>query len=659
MAFAAFAQVDLPEARVFDGVVFPLTLGPKNKDSATAAALNTAIEEHREELIELAMKHGAVLFRGFDTPKPTDFADAIESFKLENMPYVGGAAVRTNVVGDVVFTANESPPSEPIPFHHEMAQVPDPPKYVMFFCEYPAKEGGETPIVLSHKVYEHFAAHFPEVCEKCETLGVRYIRVMPLEDDATSAIGRSWRNTFQVSTKREAEATMRRIGTEWEWLPGDELRTITKIIPAVRCDIRTKRKTFYNSMVAAFTGWVDSRNDPTKAVVFGDGSPMDAEAMHGMAQAMNNLKVAFAWQAKDIIVVDNSVAMHARHTFTPPRRILAAVTRGPRLASDAPPTIRLGTGDRMPTVGFGLWKVPRNVTAQTVCDAIAIGYRHLDCACDYGNEAEVGQGIAQAIEQGLVTREELWITSKLWNTYHHPSHVTLACQKSLLDLQLDYVDLYLIHFPISLKFVPFEHRYPPEWVFDPTSEHPCMEFSKVPLIDTWRAMESLVANGFAKNIGLANFNTQALRDLLSYAKIPPAVLQVELHPYNSQPKLLRFCAENGIAVTAFSPLGHASYVQLNMATEQESAMNESVVQFIAKEHNKTPAQIVLRWGVQRGTSIIPKTAVPSRMIENAAVFDFELSSEQMAVIDALNKNRRFNDPGVFCEGMNTFCPIYE
>ena len=151
-----------------------------------------------------------------------------------------------------------------------------------------------------------------------------------------------------------------------------------------------------------------------------------------------------------------------------------------------------------------------------------------------GNESEVGEGIARAIQSGNVTREELWVTSKLWNTYHEPQHVRSACKKTLNDLRLEYLDLYLIHFPISLMYVPFEKRYPPEWLYDPDADKPKMELIEVSVQSTWQAMESLVEEGLVKNIGLSNFNCQGIRDVLSYAKIKPAVLQVELHPYLQQ-----------------------------------------------------------------------------------------------------------------------------
>lgn len=314
----------------------------------------------------------------------------------------------------------------------------------------------------------------------------------------------------------------------------------------------------------------------------------------------------------------------------------------------------------MPSVGLGLWKIDKSLTADVVINAAEIGYRHFDCACDYGNEVEVGNGLQRVLQAGAVCRDDLWITSKLWNTYHRAEHVRPATEQTLRDLQLDYLDLYLIHFPISLRFVPFEDRYPPEWFFDPSAESPRLELDPVPIQDTWRAMEGLVRDGLVKNIGVCNFGTSLLRDLLSYAEIRPAVLQVESHPYLTQDKLLRFCREENIAVTAFSPLGAQSYFSLNMAQESESVLEQEAIKEIAAHHGRTPAQVVLRWGVQRGTAIVPKSSRPERLRENIALFDFELGNDEMTAISALNRNRRFNDPGDFCEAaFNTFMPIYE
>jgi D-xylose reductase len=184
--------------------------------------------------------------------------------------------------------------------------------------------------------------------------------------------------------------------------------------------------------------------------------------------------------------------------------------------------------------------------------------------------------------------------------------------------------------------------------------------ARVPISETWQAMEELLRAGLVRNIGVCNFNISLLRDLLAHAQIAPAVLQVELHPLLTQEKLVRFCGEQGVAVTAFSPLGAASYFSLGMAERGESVLEQPVVREAASRHGKTPAQVVLRWGVQRGTAVIPKTTRPERLRENLAIFDFELASDEMAAIARLDRHRRFNDPGVFCEtAFNTFFPIYE
>ncbi len=314
----------------------------------------------------------------------------------------------------------------------------------------------------------------------------------------------------------------------------------------------------------------------------------------------------------------------------------------------------------MPAIGLGLWKIEKSHTAQMVYDAIRIGYRHLDAACDYGNEAEAGIGIERALKDGICARQDLWVTSKLWNTYHRPEHVEPALRKSLSDLRLNYLDLYLVHFPIATQYVAPEVRYPPGWFYDDRATEPKMIPDNVPISHTWQAMEAMQQSGLVRNIGVCNFGCSLIRDLLSYAAVPPSVLQVESHPYLVQPKLLRFCKESGIAFTAFSPLGAGSYVGLGMATEQESVLRDPVVARIAAMHNKTAAQVVLRWGIQRGTAVIPKTGRIDRLAENLAALDFQLSPEEVESLSALDRNRRYNDPGVFCEAaFGCFFPIYE
>ncbi|KAF9435739.1 NAD(P)H-dependent D-xylose reductase (XR) [Entomortierella beljakovae] len=304
-------------------------------------------------------------------------------------------------------------------------------------------------------------------------------------------------------------------------------------------------------------------------------------------------------------------------------------------------------GYKMPLLGFGTWKVPKDVTAETVYKVIESGYRLLDCACDYGNEVQVGQGIKKAIDAGIVTREELFVTSKLWNTYHHKEHVPLAFARTLKDLGLDYIDLYLIHFPISLKFVPFEERYPPEWGN--------MEQDPVPIHETWGAMEDLVHSGKVRNIGVSNFTAVLLMDLLSYAKVKPAVLHVEIHPYLNNADLIKFARSKGLQITGYSNFGPASYVELGSPVAQGAVplFKEENISKIAARHNKTAAQVILRWLVQDDIAVIPKSSHPVRIAQNADIFNFELSADEVKTINSLDISLRLNDPAGYAN-----IPIY-
>lgn len=314
----------------------------------------------------------------------------------------------------------------------------------------------------------------------------------------------------------------------------------------------------------------------------------------------------------------------------------------------------------MPAVGFGIWMIDTAETGQVVADALEIGYRHIDSAADYGNEVQAGEGIAASISAGHCTREDLWVTSKLWNTYHREEHVRPACERTLNDLGLDYLDLYLVHFPIAMRYVDFDDRYPPDWLFDPEAADPKIEFDPVPLAETWQAMEALVAAGLVKQIGVSNYNSALLTDLMAYSSIKPSVLQIESHPFLTQESLIRLATQYDIAITAFSPLGALSYISLGGATQDDTVLTAAPVVEASARTGKTPAQVVLRWGVQRGTAIIPRSTKSNRLRENLALFDFELSGDEMAAISALNQNRRFNDPVTFCErAFGTFCTIYD
>mmetsp|Transcript_12775 Transcript_12775/g.16539 ORF Transcript_12775/g.16539 Transcript_12775/m.16539 type:complete len:735 (+) Transcript_12775:69-2273(+) len=657
----------LPTQKTVYGKPFPLVIKPR-EETCNFFQLQEYVREKHSEIQAAAAEYGVVWFSGFDVRSPEEWAAVLSNTGLKEMPYIGGAAVRHLIVGSKdrltdmnVVTTNESPPSEAIPFHCELAQTPNPPDHISFWCKVNTTEGGATPILRTDLVYNFLLDHYPEALAKFENLGVKYVRIVPEEDDATSAQGRSYKSMFNVSTREEAEVEMKKDDWSWEWMPNGDCKTISTTLPAVRVTPAGK-KVFCNQVIAAYFGWVDKRNEVRKSCTFGNGEALPADIMDDLQQFMDENAVGCRWHTGDFMLIDNLMAYHSRQTFSTDgrRKVMASVAKGKKDVKSKPNHLTLSSGDRMPSVGLGTWKIPTEKTADSVYGAIKSGYRLIDEACDYGNEVQAGEGISKAISEGIVSREDLFITSKLWNTYHRKEHVKAACLRTLKDLNLEYLDLYLIHFPIALKFVPFETRYPPEWIYDPESADKRMVEDLVPMRETWEAMEELVKEGLVKNIGLCNVGVSMIRDILSYATIKPAVLQVEIHPYNTQQKLLRFCREHSIAVTAFSNLGASSYLELNMSTKAESVLEEELVCNIAKKHGKTPAQVVLRWGVQRGTAIVPKSSKPHRLVENISLFDFNLSNEEMKQIDGLNENKRFNDPGVFAEGaFNTFYPIYE
>ncbi|TDL28132.1 Aldo/keto reductase [Rickenella mellea] len=298
------------------------------------------------------------------------------------------------------------------------------------------------------------------------------------------------------------------------------------------------------------------------------------------------------------------------------------------------------TGQKMPLVGFGLWKVTKSSCADTVYNAIKLGYRLFDGAGDYGNEKEAGEGIQRALKDGIVKRADLFITSKLWNTFHAADHVKELAQYQLKLWGLDYFDLYLIHFPIALKYVDPAHRFPPEWFGDDGNVH----LQNTPMHETWQAMETLVDSGLVKNIGLSNCQGALILDVFRHARIEPQVLQVELHPYLTQEPLVALCKTLGIALTAYSSFGPQSYVELSMDKGASSLLEHPVVSNIAKSHGKTTSQVLLRWASQRGIAVIPKSNNYDRIVANFQSDDFDLTASDLKALSALNINLRLNDP---------------
>ncbi|KAG8834791.1 NAD(P)H-dependent D-xylose reductase (XR) [Serendipita sp. 399] len=329
-----------------------------------------------------------------------------------------------------------------------------------------------------------------------------------------------------------------------------------------------------------------------------------------------------------------------------------------------------GSNQQMPLLGFGLWKIPNAQTADTVYAALKAGYRLLDGAGDYGNEKEAGDGLARAIKDGIVKREEVFVTSKvhylilfwifsgktndffqIWNTFHAPEHVAKLARLQLQHWGLEYFDLFHIHFPIALKYVDPEHRYPPGWQAD---DGVTVELDTTPIQATYQAFEKLHAEGLIKNIGVSNFNGSLLLDVLRYARIPPAVLQIEHHPYLVQQPLVDLAKAYGIAITGYCSFGPASWIELDMHVAVPSLLEHNEVTALASKYGKTTAQILLRWALQRGIAVIPKSSNPQRVASNLQSNDFTLADEDIQKLSSLDQGLRFNNPSNMSLGLSIF-----
>ena len=280
-------------------------------------------------------------------------------------------------------------------------------------------------------------------------------------------------------------------------------------------------------------------------------------------------------------------------------------------------------GDTIPAIGLGTWLSKPDEVFNAVVKAVKAGYRHIDCAYIYKNETEIGEALNYLFSKNIVKREELFITSKLWNSFHAPDRVQAAIQTSLDALQLDYLDLYLVHWPLAFKDDVAE------------SARDLISLDELPLSETWNAMIKLKEIGLAKHIGVSNFSILKLQDLISKTTVAPEVNQVELHPYFQQKDMLAFCQSIKIVVTAYSPLGSRHL----MKTDNAITRNESIIS-MALAHNCTEAQIILAWGMQRGTVVIPKSVNEHRILENLGSLQIHLSEEEMAEIEQLNLNIR-------------------
>ncbi|XP_010271455.1 PREDICTED: NADP-dependent D-sorbitol-6-phosphate dehydrogenase-like [Nelumbo nucifera] len=300
--------------------------------------------------------------------------------------------------------------------------------------------------------------------------------------------------------------------------------------------------------------------------------------------------------------------------------------------------ITLNNGFKMPIIGLGVWRMEEKSMRDLIINAIKIGYRHFDCAADYQNEAEVGEALAEAFQTGLVKREDLFITTKLWNSDH--GHVLEACKDSLKKLQLEYLNLYLVHFPVATRHTGVGTTS------SALGEDGVLDIdTNISLETTWHSMEDLVSMGLVRSIGISNYDIFLTRDCLAYSKVKPAVNQIETHPYFQRDCLVKFCQKHGICVTAHTPLG-GSVANVEWFGSV-SCLEDPNLKGLAEKYKKTVAQILLRWGIQRNTVVIPKTSKLERLQENFQVFDFELTKEDMDLIKTVDRKHRTNQPAKF------------
>ncbi|MCO4762769.1 MAG: aldo/keto reductase [Myxococcales bacterium] len=286
--------------------------------------------------------------------------------------------------------------------------------------------------------------------------------------------------------------------------------------------------------------------------------------------------------------------------------------------------ISFANGDQLPQLGLGTWRSEPGLVAKAIKVAVAAGYRHIDCAAIYGNEQEIGGALAELFADGVVKREDLWITSKLWNDAHAPDAVQPALEKTLADLGLDYLDLYLMHWPVAS--LPGGPQVPLE---------------DCPLAVTWEAMVATVGKGLTRHIGVSNFSEKKLRALVAASDHKPEMNQIELHPYLAQQGLVDYCKATGIAVTGYSPLGSPGRPAGLISADDPVLLKEPVLAEIADKHGVSAAQVLLQWALHRGTVVIPKSVTPARIEQNFAAVSVQLTEDDVARIAKLDRHRRY------------------
>ncbi len=303
-------------------------------------------------------------------------------------------------------------------------------------------------------------------------------------------------------------------------------------------------------------------------------------------------------------------------------------------------------GDTIDAIGLGTWKSDPGEVGKAVKAALDVGYRHIDCAAVYGNEAEVGEALQESFSKGELNREDVWVTSKLWNTEHKREDVIPALKQTLKDLKLDELDLYLIHWPLAFR---------PGLQGIPEKDEDFLSPEEAPLSETWHAMAEAKKEGLVRHIGVSNFSINKLEKLINETGEVPEMNQVELHPYLQQNDLLSYCKEKHIFITAYSPLGSMDRPDSIKAENEPSLLENEIITGIAVKHNATPAQILIKWAVERDTIVIPKSTNPGRIEENINSMNISLDEDDHAQIKQMDRHYRYLNGKMF----ETESPMYQ
>ncbi|KAA3620590.1 MAG: aldo/keto reductase [Flavobacterium sp.] len=293
--------------------------------------------------------------------------------------------------------------------------------------------------------------------------------------------------------------------------------------------------------------------------------------------------------------------------------------------------LRYSNGDPMHAIGLGTWKATGETVKYAVKEAVKAGIRHIDTAAIYQNESEIGGALSEIFEEGLIKREEIFITSKLWNNVHCREDVLPALQESLEKLQLDYLDLYLIHWPVAFKSDILFASGPADYI----------SLEQCPISETWRQMEVAKDKGLTMHIGVSNFSVKKLKELKMTAVSQPEMNQVELHPLLQQNELWEYCRSEGILLTAYSPLGSGDRDSSMKGEAEPNLMDITEIKNIAKKHNTTEAQVLISWHLHRNTAVIPKSTSAAHITANFKATDLALDEDDLQLIARLDKNYRF------------------